>query len=155
VLGLCWWAAFTIVGVWAQHFLPGVDFLAPGLLVSLQEERPLGTAWLAVVWIMLQEGMGTLFFGASLLWYGVLVLGFLLGRTLFDPRSVTLMFLLGLLGGAAHFLVTFLVMGLEDMTFPMRRALIESVLQAGLLPALWFVAHQLFPERMKYDERAV
>jgi hypothetical protein len=140
VLGLCWWAAFTIVGVWAQHFLPGVDFLAPGLLVSLQEERPLGTAWLAVVWIMLQEGMGTLFFGASLL---------------FDPRSVTLMFLLGLLGGAAHFLVTFLVMGLEDMTFPMRRALIESVLQAGLLPALWFVAHQLFPERMKYDERAV
>lgn len=155
MLGLAWWVAFTFAAVWAQHFLPGVDFLMPGLLVSLQEERPSSTAWLVVVWIMLQEGMGTLFFGSTLLVYGLILLGFLIGRTVFDSRSVTLMCLLGLLAGAAHFLITLLVMGLEDMVFPAERVFFESALQAVLLPALWFVAHQLFPEGMKYDERAV
>lgn len=155
MLGLCWWSLFALCGVWAQHFLPGVDFLAPGLLVSLQEERGGTTAWLLGAFVLLQEGMGNLFFGFSLLQYGVLVLAFMLGRNLFDSRSVTLVSLLGLLLGGGHFLFTLMIMRLEGMLFPLERVLFESVVQALLVPVCWYLAHTLFPRGMKRDERSV
>lgn len=33
-----WWGTYTIIGVWAQRVFPGVDFLAPGIVLSMQEE---------------------------------------------------------------------------------------------------------------------
>lgn len=155
MLGPSWWLLYTFVGVWAQHFFPGMDFLAPGLLVSLQEERRGTIIWLTVCWILLQEGMGSLFFGSTLLWYGCLILAFHLGRGLFSSTSVTLMCLLGAFLGALHFLFTLMIMRLEVMAFPFERVLFEAVLQAALTPILWWVAHQLYPRRLRSDERSV
>ncbi len=155
MLGICWWALFTMLAVWAQYFIPGIDFLAPGILVSLQEERPSVTAWLVLFWILLQEGMGSLFFGSALLLYGTLILAFYLGRAFFDPRSLTLMCFLGGLLGICHFLFTLMILRLENMVFLLDRVFFESVAQAVLLPLLWFVAHWFFPQRLKFNERSV
>jgi hypothetical protein len=65
---IVWWMGFTACGIWAQSHVPGVDFLVPGLILSLQVEKASQTVWLGLVWLLLQEGMGSLPFGFGLLW---------------------------------------------------------------------------------------
>ncbi len=149
MLGIFWWGSFTVVGVWAQYFFPGIDFLAPGILVSLQEERPGVTVWLVLFWILLQEGMGSLFFGSAILLYGTLILAYHIGRNLFDSRSLTLVCFLGGVLGVCHFLFILMILRLENMIFPLERIFLESVAQAVLLPLVWYVAHWFFPQRLK------
>lgn len=155
MLGLIWWTIYILVAVWAQHVLPGLDFLAPGFIVSLQEDRGPATIWLAVVFILLQEGMGTLFFGSGLLNYSMLALAFFMGRMLFDSRSATLVVLLGLVIGVCHTLFSLMTLRLEGMLVPLDRLLLESLAQAVITPLLWYVVHVLFPKGLRRDERTV
>ncbi len=46
-----WWITFTICGIWGQVLVPGVDFFAPGMAVSLRWQKPYVTVILAVVWV--------------------------------------------------------------------------------------------------------
>lgn len=98
-----------------QALLPGVDLLAAGLLiVSLQEDRRSVSAWLFVVFVLLQEGQGSLPFGQSLLWYVLVALLFLLGRWMFEARNVAVL-LVGLLLGLAHFCLVYVMAALQDL----------------------------------------
>jgi hypothetical protein len=74
MLRALWWAGFAAVGIWAEAFVPGVDFLAPGLVFSLQTEGRARALTLALAWVLLQEGMGSQHFGASVIWYWALYL---------------------------------------------------------------------------------
>ncbi|MEF2144639.1 MAG: hypothetical protein V3573_04270 [Desulfovibrionaceae bacterium] len=156
MFGMVWWGIYGITAIWLQALFPGLDFLAPGLVVSLQEGRwwPGGALLFACV-ILLQEGMGNLPFGYAPAWYGGLALAFHLGRRLFDPRSVTLMVLLGLFLGGFHFLLINTLMHLEGMSVQTGRVLGEAGAQALAFPLLWLVVHKLFPERLKEDDRTV
>ena len=64
---IAFWALFTLCGLWLQNIVPGVDFLAPGLILAMQEEKWTVPLWLGVLWLFLQEGTGSLPFGATLL----------------------------------------------------------------------------------------
>lgn len=152
---LAWWAGFTLVGVWLQRLVPGVDLLAPGLLLSFQEERPPHTLALAVVWVLLQDGAGTLRFGYGMLVYGVLALFFLWVRWLFNARSFLFVFLSGLLCAGLHMPVVGVLSHLEELEFLWPRLLFEAGLQVVLFPLVWYGAHRLFPNRLKCDERAL
>jgi len=154
MFGVVWWALFCLVAVWLQFFFPGLDFIVPGVVVSLQEERWWRSSfWLLVAAVLLQDGMGGLGFGYGAAWYGLTLLFFQLGRRFFDPRSVALMVLLGAFLGALHFVLTFSLIRLEGMHFSWHHVVWESVAQAALFPVLWYVIHKLFPERLKEDER--
>lgn len=155
MLGFIWWTCFALTGVWAQFFFPGLDFLAPGLIISLQEERGPSTLWLVGAFILLQEGMGSLFFGSVLLVYSLMALAFFMGRALFDTRSITLVVLLGAVLGVCHFFISLLILRLEGMLVPVDRLLLESVAQAVITPVLWYLAHSLFPKGLRRDERTV
>ena len=87
-LAILWWSIYTVLGIWAQRTLPGIDFFAPGIILSLQEEESgQRTALLGLIWILLVEGTGSLPFGYGLAWYGLLIAFYFMGRWLFEARS--------------------------------------------------------------------
>jgi hypothetical protein len=152
MLAVFWWSAFTVLGIWGQSMVPGVDFFAPGMAVSLRWQRPAGTVVLALVWTAIQEGAGGLAFGYAILWYVTLFVLLTLGRWLLDPGSLQFQALLGVALGVAHFLLLYLMAVLEMRAFPLGRVLWECLLQAILYPAIWFAADNLFPQRLRRDE---
>jgi hypothetical protein len=152
-LALLWWGAYTLIGVWAQRTFPGIDFLAPGIIVSLQEESGQRTAVLAVIWILLMEGTGNLPFGYGLAWYGLLAAAFFAGRWLFEARSYLFMALLGLWAGALHPALVYGVASLANLEVPMRPIFIQGAIQAVAFPVIWFLADHFFPVRLRQDVR--
>lgn len=154
LLALFWWATYTVVGVWAQKVVPGVDFLAPGIVLSMQEEVGHRTLWLCVIWVLLQEGMGNLPFGYGIAWYGLLVVFYVVGRWLFERRSILFMCLLGLGLGMLHVLVTFSLLRLADMVVNLETTITEGVLQAVLFPVVWIIADQVFPKKLRQDVKS-
>jgi hypothetical protein len=141
---IVWWIGFTGCGIWAQSHLPGVDFLVPGLILSLQEETTPQSLWLALVWLLLQEGMGSLPFGFGLLWYAATAGLFLVGRWLFEAKNLMFMSMLGLALGLLHYGLLMVMAGLQDWLVPPGRLLTESIYQALIFPLEWAVIHAAY-----------
>jgi hypothetical protein len=141
---IVWWMGFTACGIWAQSHVPGVDFLVPGLILSLQVEKASQTVWLGLVWLLLQEGMGSLPFGFGLLWYAAATGLFLLGRWLFEARNLLFMSMLGLALGLLHYGLVLVMAGLQDWLVPTGRLLTESIHQVLFFPLEWAVIHAAY-----------
>lgn len=149
-----WWFLFTVAAIWAQRFVPGIDFLAPGIIICLQLDRPRQAFWLALIWILLQEGMGSMSFGAGLLWYGAMVLLYFLGRWLFESRNLLFIFFIGLCIGAWHFILIQLMAKLEGMVVAAEPLAWESLLQAAVFTLEWGIVYSAY-KRILPDERAL
>ncbi len=154
MLAALWWFVFTVCGIWCQALVPGVDFFAPGMVISLRWQKPGVTIALTIIWMAIQEGAGGLAFGYGILWYATLFALLTLGRWLLDPGSLQFQALLGVALGLAHFLLLYLMAVLEMRAFPVQRILMECLLQALIYPVLWYVAENLFPERLKRHEES-
>jgi len=154
MLAALWWFLFTVCGIWGQTLLPGVDFFAPGVAISLRWQKPGATIILVLIWTAIQEGAGGLAFGYGILWYFTLFTLLTLGRWLLDPGSLQFQALLGLALGLAHFLLLYLMAVLEMRAFPLSRVLVECALQTITYPVLWYAAENLFPERLKRHEES-
>ena len=152
MLEALWWSLFTIFGIWGQALVPGVDFFAPGLALSLRWQRSWLTQLLAVNWVAIQEGSGGLAFGYGVLWYSVLFTLLNTGRWFLDPASLQFQVIVGAALGLAHFLLLYLMAVLEMRAFPVGRVALEGLLQALSYPVMWYLAENLFPERLKHDE---
>lgn len=92
-----WWAGYLVIALWAQEISGGFDFLAPGLLICLQSERWWAAAWAAALWILVQEGVGTLAFGVVIFFYAGMFVFFLLSRWLLEPENPLFIFFFSLL----------------------------------------------------------
>ena len=153
MLRFAWWLGFTLAGIWLQQGLAGVDFLAPGILLAVQQERPVVAAWLALCWMFVQEGTGGLAFGYGFAWYGGLFLFIVIGRWLFDQKSFLFACLTGLVLGAWHVALSMALGGLEELALSASHLAVEGVMQALLFPLTWWAAHSWYPERLKRHER--
>lgn len=145
---ILFWAVFTLTGAWMQSVIPGVDFLAPGFILAMQEEKWTVPVWLGLIWLFIQEGTGSLAFGTGILWYGVLAGLYFVGHWLFEARNFLFMFILGLCLGAMHFLLINVMVVLQDWTIPLHRLLLESALQILIFPVEWgliYLIHQHLP----------
>ena len=78
-LNILWWVAFFVFGLALQQALPGTDVLVVGLFLALQERRPFQLAVVLLALILVQEGVGTLDFGTSVLWYLLVITLFFIG----------------------------------------------------------------------------
>lgn len=137
------WVMFTGAGVWLQFFLPGVDVLVPGLLVSMQREKAGATFWLAAVWVLLQEGMGNLPFGGLALYYVIVATAFWIGCRAFECDNFPFICLFGLVAAAARFLILAGVGGLADIELPLYAMLGEGLKQAVVFPLVWLAGGKL------------
>jgi hypothetical protein len=141
---LLWWVLFTMAGVWLQSFVPGVDFLIPGIVICLQERLLVWGGWLALLWILLQEGTGSLAFGASLLWYGGLF-GFYIGlRCYFESGNIVFIILLSALLSVWHFIVGVGLTSLQDIEISRTVLFNESLFQFIAFPAVWLAGSMLY-----------
>lgn len=134
---ILWWMAFFAVGICLQRMIPGIDVLAAGLLVVLQERGGWRIFWVALAIMLVQEGMGTLDFGAGLIWCPALIGFFFIGQWLFETRNMLFVFLLSACLGATHFGVTLLMARLQYIAADLPTLLDESVLQAVVIPVVW------------------
>lgn len=100
-----WWIVYFIVAIWAQEISGGFDFLSPGLLVCLQIGQWWSLVWMTWLIIFIQEGMGDLVFGSSLLFYAGMYLAYLLSRWLLEPRNPLFIILFSLMLSVWHWLV--------------------------------------------------
>ncbi|WP_285907421.1 hypothetical protein [Pseudodesulfovibrio pelocollis] len=151
IVALLWWSAYTAAAIWLHRTVPGVDLLAPGIVLSLQEDGGRRTVWLGLAWMLIIEGTGNLPFGYGLAWYGVLVALFLLGRSVFEARSLVFMALLGLALGALHPVITHSLASLAELTVDGRRLLLEGALQAAFFPIVWVIADKCYPRMLRQD----
>ena len=74
--------------------LAGIADQQPGFILAIQERNGAQFLWVAVFFLLLQEGMGNMAFGGTLLWYALAVFLFRLGHNLFEAESFLFIFLL-------------------------------------------------------------
>lgn len=137
---ILWWIAFFFIGIWLQRLLPCIDVLIAGLLLALEESRIWQRCWIALILVILQEGMGTLDFGATALWYPLTILFFFIGKWLFETRNFLFILLLSACLGATHFGIMFLIERLQYIPVNVQELLDESILQALVIPLVWQTA---------------
>lgn len=150
LLDTLWWLGYTLVGICIQLVLPGMDALAPGLLIALQEGRNWTFARLAVIFLLIQEGAGSMHFGAGILWYAGFAVIFTCSARLFVADN--LLFVAGLSAGlgAWRAAVQLFMCAVQDIPVDHGLLLQESLLQALLIPVIWTLALRLRPKRLRH-----
>jgi hypothetical protein len=141
---LVWWVLFTLSGLWLQNFVPGVDFLAPGIIICLQEHLFVWGGWLALLWIVLQEGTGNTAFGATLLLYGGLVGSYFVLKCYFESGNIVFVLLLSAILAGWHFIVGSGLASLQDITISRADLLRESLIQFFVFPLIWLIGSLLY-----------
>jgi hypothetical protein len=149
---LPFWILFTLLGVVCQRLAPGVDFLAPGLVICLQERRGTSVVWLTLAFILLQEGVGSLAFGSMLLWYLALLLFYGLGRWLFESRNILFVFFLGLVMAAFRVPLLRVMGSLQDLTPAPGPLIIQGAVQTFVFVLEWRVAYFLYKRLVRYED---
>ncbi|WP_027721834.1 hypothetical protein [Maridesulfovibrio zosterae] len=146
-----WWAAFTFVAIWAQKMLPGVDFMAPGLLLCIQLGKRKYFFWMILIWALIQDGIGGLPFGYSILWYSSILILYRCGAMFFDVQSMMFALLCGVVLGVLHPLLTAVMAMLADMVWVSDRYIFEGILQALIFPIEWLLLKYLYPAGFKHE----
>ena len=136
-----WWVAYACIAIVLQSRAPGLDFMLPGFILAIQERNGAQFLWVAVFFLLLQEGMGNMAFGGTLLWYALAVFLFRLGHNLFEAESFLFIFLLSGCLGVTHYLVFSIMAGLQGIPVHPQTLMDESVFQALFTPFLWRLAH--------------
>lgn len=135
-----WWGLYFFCAIWLQAVIPGLDALVPGLIVSLQERNFRQIFAIFGLCTLIQEGVGTLDFGASLLWYSTVVFIFFLGRWLFETENLVFIFMLSACIGVSHYAIVRAMCALQFIPVNEPLLLDESSLQGLLTPVLWKIA---------------
>ncbi|MCD7985146.1 MAG: hypothetical protein LUG19_12980 [Desulfovibrio sp.] len=134
---ICWWFFFIAAAICLQALAPGLDVLAVGIIILLQERDYKNMLWLLPLFVLLQEGMGTRVFGGVIVWYAAVIALFKLGRWLFEVENFIFIFLLSSCLGAAYYGVAWLMAPLQDLPFNVQDTLDKSLIQALFLPFAW------------------
>lgn len=140
---LFWWGVFFICTIWMQALIPGVDLLVVGFIIALQERRYSQLFWVLLFCVLVQEGTGTLDFGASLIWYAMVAVFFFLGCWLFESANILFVFLLSACMGGAHYVLMRSMYALQYIPVDETRLLDESSLQGLLVPFVWMLASKI------------
>jgi hypothetical protein len=140
LLRLLWWAGYIVAALFLQQQFPGLDALTPGFLLALQERKTAQTAWLFLLFALIQEGAGSLHFGMAMLWYGGQILIFRLNSQMFVTDNILFVTILSVsLGGYYGILLWFMCVLLDippDYVLMLR----ESLFQALAIPIIWRLA---------------
>lgn len=151
---IAWWTVYAVCGVWAMYLLPGVDFLLPGLLCSMQEGNRPQTVWLVLLFTLIQEGAGLLAFGPGLLWYAFACVLFYLGRSLFEAENIVFILILSAALGAGHVGIGIMMKHLQDVDILLPRLISDAFLNALIIPLVWFVIFRLRERELRHVNAA-
>ncbi len=151
LLSLLWWAVYIIAALILQQQIPGVDALAPGFLISLQDNKKWQTFWLFLLFVLIQEGAGSLGFGSAILWYGGQVILFRLTERLFVADNILFVLMLSASLGAYRCLLTWFMCIVQKVPVEYMTLVQESLLQAVLIPVIWGIACLIRPKALSHS----
>lgn len=140
VQNLLWWFFYTIFAILLQGTVAGVDMLLPAYLIAIQEGSKKQIIWVGLIYIFIQEGIGTSFFGASFLSYALIFLGVESAQKFFQPDNFTFVFFLSALVGITHFIIVIFLADLQNIPYQLIPLLKESLYQFLLTPIIWKIA---------------
>ncbi|MFV0421491.1 hypothetical protein [Oleidesulfovibrio sp.] len=146
-----WWFFYSIAAIWAQKFVPGIDFLLPGLIIALQEQRSVQTFWLVIFFSLIQEGCGTMSFGPAVAQYLITIVLFQAGRWLFEAHNISFVLLLSATLGLVHYGIIRIMAMLQDIPLLLQPLIHESIIQALVIPVCWLLV-RLIRARFVTDE---
>ena len=138
-----WWLCYAFIGVALQALLPGLDFLLPGFILALQERNFPQVLAVGAFFVLLQEGMGSMAFGGTLLWYALAAIVFHVGCGLLQGTGFLFVTLFGILLSCAHYFIFAMLAALQDIPWNPRLLLDECLFQALFTPWVWWVAAAL------------
>lgn len=147
------WPLFVVFAVWLQLLFPGMDFLAAGIILSLQREKPRTVVLLLAVSILIQEGAGPLAFGASVPRYGFLIAIFLVGKRLFQAHSPAFILLLGLALALLHFGSLKTMASLQTWVVSDQRIIVESMVLFFVFLVEWLLLSRIHSALHPYASR--
>ncbi|MDR2488981.1 MAG: hypothetical protein LBD42_05780 [Desulfovibrio sp.] len=148
LLRFLWWTAYVVVALILQQHIPGMDALTPGLLLSLQQKKTWQSFWLVLIFVLIQEGSGSLGFGSALLWYGGQIALFRLAEQLFMADSALFICMLSANLGVLRCLITWFMCIVQKVPMEYVPLVQESVVQAALIPVIWGIASLLYPKEV-------
>jgi len=131
---------YICLGIFLQAGFSGLDFLLPGLIVAIQERKPVQLIWVLLIFTVLQEGMGSMAFGSTLIWYVSTSALFYLGYSLFEVENFLFIFLLSGCLAATHIGIMHGMAILQNLPLNFNRLIEESVFQALVTPFVWRIA---------------
>lgn len=143
IRNIAWWAIFFILAILGQMLLPGIDLMVVGLIIAMQERKPLQIVWVLIISMLLQEGQGTMDFGASFCWYGLTMFIYYIGRAIFETENIFFIILVCASLGVLHFAIMHILSGLQGVSLPFKRLVLESVGEMLIVPVLWIALHRL------------
>ncbi len=148
-----WWLAFACAGVVAELYVPRLDALCAGLLVMLEEKDYKTLVWFLPLAVLLQEGMGTTHFGATVALYAAFIASYFLLSVLHSASRFIFICTLSLALGAARLLLWRLFAVLQGLPDDPAEALRIGVVQACFLPCAWILLSHLRRPRQRHDDR--
>ncbi|MDL2306793.1 hypothetical protein LJC48_02005 [Desulfovibrio sp. OttesenSCG-928-C06] len=137
---LVWWIVYIVVAVWLQKFIPGLDALVPGLIVCLQEKNRQQTFLFLLFCVVLQEGTGTLPFGASIIWYGFVFTCFYAGGWFFMAGNQGFVFLLSVALAAGRGLLFIGMSELQQLPLDTQVVVPQCLAQVFFTPIIWLLS---------------
>ena len=138
-----WWLAYAFAAISMQAALPGLDFLLPGFILALQERRLFQALFIGTAFMMAQEGMGSMAFGGTLLWYAVAAVAYFMACSLFQGRSFLFILLLAILLSGVRYVIFGFLANLQGIPWEPSILLDECFLQAVLTPVICALASAL------------
>lgn len=137
VLNVLWWFVYTSFALFLQIYTVGVDFFIPGIIVALQEKRIWQTSIVLGVFIVIQEGIGTMPFGNVFLWYSLTIIFFYAWRWFFEVESLMFILLLSLALSVSHYFIVSVLASVQDIYIDYNALRDECVYQMLLTPIIW------------------
>lgn len=151
---LIWWIAYFIFAIWMQKIMPGLDAMAPGLLICLQDRRPSQTIFFLLFCIVVQEGAGTLPFGASIVWYTFVACCYYIGSGFFVAGNISFIITISVGLGLGRLLMFFAMGSLQATPLDSKGLVFQCLAQVAATPVIWFIATFVRPEAVKNANRA-
>lgn len=146
---ICYWCFFIIVALFLQFFIPAIDIMVVGLLISLPERNIVQTIILFCIFIILQEATGILTFGLLLLEYSLLIAVFFAGRVIFAVGSFSFVFLLSLFIASLYFILVQIFGAVQGMYIYPIPLMYTSIMQAFIIPLVWYPMQYLYGRCVK------
>ena len=143
MFNFAWWFIYIVIAICLQKIVHGVDFLLPGLIVALQERKIKQFLIIVTVFILIQEGTGTMPFGNIFLWYFLVIIFFYSWQWFFEVESFIFILLLSLALSLSHYLIIVILADIQDIYINFRELQDECVYQMFLTPLVWHLVNFL------------
>lgn len=151
-INAAWWICYASMGIALQALMPGLDFLLPGFILALQERNYAQVSAVGAFFVLLQEGMGSMSFGGTLLWYALAAIAFYVGSVLLQGTGFLFVTLFGILLCCAHYGIFVLLSTLQDIPWQPSLLFDECLFQALFTPVVWLAAAML-RKRAVHEDR--